>query len=671
MDAVTTLFELGMGSWKECEAMVLADMAATSDVVKKHRAARPTSMAFSDSESVEQNAAQQEAIMEQLQRNKAKDKRQHKKSGRGRQKQKSKKQQLAEAVETAAEAQADPQPKTPAPKRAKMDVQKLPRTRNPTVMVGGKVMPKKAKSTTSYDFIRSPGAPPPKSAEQKFQEKKQAKAAKAAEKAQAKEEAKRRKVGRPRLSEPDEEEAFVDWQEEQRAYETDHTDYESQGEGEDDAPAEEKGEEREPGTQYEVKGAKYIQHPEFKWEEKGTCEDPPESLPNLGFADEVGTKGSPSIPGGDQMSPCELVMAFFDSEHTVPRLVRMTNLKAKQFRESGGKTAYDELEPGTDQPQDTYRDARNGKVYGVNWKDVTDRDILMYLAICWSMAYVHIPRTQEYWSETLLDTTGNLQLYLRTQMSHNRWRQIKKFFCFDIVRRTDLHEDGPRKGKLKDKLHRSRYLLKVMQRSFRSFWRPGTKWSGDEGLISFYGRLCPIKVYIPIKPDKYGMKVWSLNDSDTGYLYHFHVYEGSGDIFNNEDDAVFNSFQCGERVIIYMAQFLPPGSYLFCDRYFTTPRLCAYVLLMFGVYITGTMMSDAPCICSDILWKRKRADRPRGYFTWAHDRANHVVQICWMDRKPVSMCSSIHGANIDLGGVMRLTRANAGGIQNACHFVFV
>ena len=49
-------------------------------------------------------------------------------------------------------------------------------------------------------------------------------------------------------------------------------------------------------------------------------------------------------------------------------------------------------------------------------------------------------------------------------------------------------------------------------------------------MIPYYGhgRYCPIKVYMKDKPDKFGMKVWGINDPDSGYLLQFKVYEGRG-----------------------------------------------------------------------------------------------------------------------------------------------
>ena len=45
----------------------------------------------------------------------------------------------------------------------------------------------------------------------------------------------------------------------------------------------------------------------------------------------------------------------------------------------------------------------------------------------------------------------------------------------------------------------------------------------DETLVGFCGK-CPFRVYIPSKPDKYGIKVWSMCDTGTNYLVNMQVH---------------------------------------------------------------------------------------------------------------------------------------------------
>jgi len=47
----------------------------------------------------------------------------------------------------------------------------------------------------------------------------------------------------------------------------------------------------------------------------------------------------------------------------------------------------------------------------------------------------------------------------------------------------------------------------------------------DETLVGFRDR-CPFRVYIPSKPDRYGLKIWSMCDVSVNYLYNLQVYLG-------------------------------------------------------------------------------------------------------------------------------------------------
>lgn len=47
----------------------------------------------------------------------------------------------------------------------------------------------------------------------------------------------------------------------------------------------------------------------------------------------------------------------------------------------------------------------------------------------------------------------------------------------------------------------------------------------DKTLVAFRGRR-PFKIYIPSKPAKYGIKVFSLVDDKMSYTYNLEVYAG-------------------------------------------------------------------------------------------------------------------------------------------------
>lgn len=60
----------------------------------------------------------------------------------------------------------------------------------------------------------------------------------------------------------------------------------------------------------------------------------------------------------------------------------------------------------------------------------------------------------------------------------------------------------------------------------RENYTPGQNVTLDEQLLSFRGR-CGFKIYIPAKPDKYGLKIVSINDAKTHYMFDAIPYVGS------------------------------------------------------------------------------------------------------------------------------------------------
>ena len=49
----------------------------------------------------------------------------------------------------------------------------------------------------------------------------------------------------------------------------------------------------------------------------------------------------------------------------------------------------------------------------------------------------------------------------------------------------------------------------------------------DESLLAFRGR-CSFNVYMPSKPCKYGIEVWSMVDASNAYLLNAQIYKGKG-----------------------------------------------------------------------------------------------------------------------------------------------
>ena len=81
--------------------------------------------------------------------------------------------------------------------------------------------------------------------------------------------------------------------------------------------------------------------------------------------------------------------------------------------------------------------------------------------------------------------------------------------------------------------------------------------------------------------------------------------------------------------------------------------LAAYMYIVCGIYLTGTVMKNKLGVDTSLLMKQT-GKLARGFFKWSIDFQNHVAQVCWFDRSIVFLCSSIHAIRSTVG-VMRLT----------------
>jgi hypothetical protein len=295
-------------------------------------------------------------------------------------------------------------------------------------------------------------------------------------------------------------------------------------------------------------------------------------------------------------------------------------------------------------------------VYQMKWKPTNYHELLMFLVVEMHVATGEHATAEEYWQHTADGLWVATCMGARSGISWSRYRQLRKFFCLVKTLPEDVHSEGPRKGRTISKTHMVDALQKALQRNFVSLSEAGNSFAIDESMVPWYGKYCPIKVYIKGKPYKYGMKIWSCCDAQTGYLRYFKLYTGAGDRWDWETDESMAGWSYAERVVLALSRDLPRGCYFTVDRFFMTPRLAAYMKEVQGKYVTGTMMANRAGLDKAIQFK-KSATRARGYYNWSVDDRTGVVQTCWMDRAAVSLCSTAFGAQ--LKGVHRRTTSGS------------
>ncbi|XP_046555943.1 piggyBac transposable element-derived protein 4-like [Haliotis rubra] len=240
------------------------------------------------------------------------------------------------------------------------------------------------------------------------------------------------------------------------------------------------------------------------------------------------------------------------------------------------------------------RDPDNNKG---EWHDVTVEEMKAFYGVLLYMDVVRLDRDEMYWH------SGSSYTWLKFPISEvfcrTRFVQIKRYLHFN--------DDTPVPG---DKLFKVRYILDTMRTAFQSHYRLHKQVSVDEAMVPFKGRLS-IKQYMKDKPTKFGVKVWVLADSVTGYCWNFDVYAGK---YGTEIDRKLGL--AGQVVIKLCENIMNKGHVIFTDNFYTSGTLGDY-LLQKDTYLCGTARTNRKGYPTVDLPSGKAANRlQRGTIDW-------------------------------------------------------
>ena len=307
------------------------------------------------------------------------------------------------------------------------------------------------------------------------------------------------------------------------------------------------------------------------------------------------------LPRDQNWSPFDLFSLFF-SRNSIDVIVKNTNIFGNKLK--------------------------SDKSY-FRWFQLTLKEFLPFLGIVIFMGLVEVPSLVEYWND---DGFFGQEFVRASGMNRTRFMNILTALHLCDLEQDRQNEILKARKEPYDPLFKLKPLMNDLQLACKTYFVPGQNISIDERMVAFKGRI-GMKQYIKDKPTKWGFKLWVLASSDSGYTYKFQVYTGKRLTQTNNG--------LGYDVVMgLMDGLFRQGYHLFCDNYYSSPKLCSD-LFQRGCFMTGTIRENR-------IGFPKNLDNPlpvkaeRGTSRWFRD--GQTIFVKWKDTKVVCVISSYYPA---------------------------
>ncbi|GFW43350.1 piggyBac transposable element-derived protein 4 [Trichonephila clavipes] len=185
------------------------------------------------------------------------------------------------------------------------------------------------------------------------------------------------------------------------------------------------------------------------------------------------------------------------------------------------------------------------------------------------------------------------------------------------------------------KLKKIREFHNLIVHKFKSVYVLKPDISVDESLIAYKGQL-NWKQYIPQKRARFGIKLFQLCESKSGYIWNSLIYTGKGIAFNEN----YIDYGLSTKSVLTLIQELKGKGYcLSTDNFYTSPEL-AELPIDSKTNICGTLRPNRKglpvSLKSSTLKKGEIIDFQNG----------KMCLLKWKDKKPLHMLSTFHNADM-------------------------
>ena len=174
-------------------------------------------------------------------------------------------------------------------------------------------------------------------------------------------------------------------------------------------------------------------------------------------------------------------------------------------------------------------------------------------------------------------------------------------------------------------MHKIRPFLDHLLTHFPASFSPYENLTIDEGVCGFRGRVI-FCVYIKDKPDKYGIKMFTVCDSKTGYVLCTEVYTGKG----QQDKSIIGLFQ---RLL---SGYLDKGHTVFMDIFYSSLAVFDFLWARKTKAVGTCMPNRKELPRRNVVSKKLKRDE------CVFMRRDHLLCLKWKDTRDVLCLSTAH-----------------------------
>lgn len=270
---------------------------------------------------------------------------------------------------------------------------------------------------------------------------------------------------------------------------------------------------------------------------------------------------------------------------------------------------------------------KNAQSKGVqNWRPLTAAELKAFLALLIiSNDIIVVPRDERYFLSSAETRLFQIPGFKNVLSSRKRFFELKSyiFFCDPEHQRSEEER--------KDPLYKVRGIYNSIVQKFKELYNCSREISIDEAMVPFKGRVA-IKVRMPDKPVKFGVKFFELCDAKTGYCKNFSMYAGK------DDRAVGAIGKTGQVVMDLVAELHNTNHHLYVDNFYTSPVL--FLLLKErGILAAGTARPRKGYPHDQL---KETVLQKRGDVAWLTEKDRKMTALRWKDKKDVFFLSTIH-----------------------------